>query len=197
MIDSDKCPRIGLLWGLKLTRNWFQDWPNPPGIATAGVLTQRCLSWSHRLALGGKDLFGPSCGRWTPDGRNFVFQTGWVGYSEIWAISERPGFLHRPNLFPTRLTNGALSCNMPTPSVDGTQVFARCDKLRGELVRYDRGLNQFIPFLGGISATDVTGASSGRASSSLRWPDRAARRSFWAESDRDIWLPRTLCDPQW
>src|SRR6202041_213326 len=90
----------------------------------------------RRLAFGGKDLYGPACGRWTPDGRNFVFQTGSVSNAGIWAISEQPGFLHRPNPAPTQLTNGPLSCNLPTPSLDGRQVFARCDKLRGELVRY-------------------------------------------------------------
>ena len=95
------------------------------------------------------------------DGRNFVFQTGIVGYSEIWAISEKLGFLHRPNPLPTRLTNGAISCNLPAPSVDGKQVFARCDKRRGELVRHDRKLNQFVPFLGGISATDVAFSRDG------------------------------------
>jgi serine/threonine protein kinase/Tol biopolymer transport system component len=125
----------------------------------------------RRLAFGSKDLSGPACGRWTPDGRNFVFQTGGVGYSEIWAISERPALLHRHNLFPTRLTNGALSCNLPAPSVDGKQIFARCDKLRGELVRYDRKMNQFIPFLGGISATDVVFSRDGAWIVYVSYPD--------------------------
>jgi DNA-binding winged helix-turn-helix (wHTH) protein/Tol biopolymer transport system component len=131
---------------------------------------------ARRLAFGGKDLYGPSCGRWTPDGRNFVFQTGIVGYSEIRAISEKPGFLHRPNSAPTQLTNGLLSCNLPTPSMDGKQVFARCDKLRGELVRYDRKLNQFIPFLGGISATDVQFSRDGAWVVYVSYPDQSLWR---------------------
>lgn len=131
---------------------------------------------AHRLAFGGKDLSGPSCGRWTPDGRNFVFQTGRVDDSEIWSISESPGFLPRRTTVPTQLTNGPLSCNLPNPSVDGKQVFARCDKLRGELVRYDRKLNQFIPFLGGISATDVAFSRDGAWVVYLSYPDQSLWR---------------------
>jgi DNA-binding winged helix-turn-helix (wHTH) protein/Tol biopolymer transport system component len=125
----------------------------------------------RRLAFESKDLSGPACGRWTPDGRNFVFQTGSVSDAGIWAISEKPGFLHRPNPAPTQLTNGLLSCNLPTPSVDGKQVFARCDKLRGELVRYDGKLNQFIPFLGGISTADVAFSRDGAWVVYVSYPD--------------------------
>jgi Tol biopolymer transport system component len=130
----------------------------------------------RKLAFESKDFSNTSCGRWTPDGRNFVFQTGNVGDSEIWAISEKPGFLHKPNPVPTLLTNGPISCNLPTPSVDGRQVFARCDKLRGELVRYDGKLNQFIPFLGGISATDVAFSNDGEWLVYVSYPDQSLWR---------------------
>jgi DNA-binding winged helix-turn-helix (wHTH) protein/Tol biopolymer transport system component len=130
----------------------------------------------RRLAFESKDFSGPACGRWTPDGRNFVFQTGSVSNAGIWAISEKPGFLHRANPVPTRLTNGPLSCNLPTPSVDGKQVFARCDKLRGELVRYDRKLSQFIPFLSGISAIDVAFSRDGAWVVYVSYPDQSLWR---------------------
>jgi serine/threonine protein kinase/Tol biopolymer transport system component len=133
-------------------------------------------SGMRRLTFEGKDLSGPACGRWSLDGRYFIFQTGVVGYSEIWAISERRGFLHKENRFPTRLTNGALSCNLPTPSVDGKQVFARCDKQRGELVRYDRKLNQFISFLGGISAIEVEFSRDGAWVVYVSYPDQSLWR---------------------
>jgi dipeptidyl aminopeptidase/acylaminoacyl peptidase len=55
--------------------------------------------------------------------------------------------------------------------VDGKQVFARCDKLRGELVRFDRELNQFIPYLGGISAIDVTFSRDGAWVVYVSYPD--------------------------
>jgi serine/threonine protein kinase/Tol biopolymer transport system component len=130
----------------------------------------------HRLATTGPDLTEAGYGRWTPDGRHFVFHASHEGRTDIWAISENPGFLHKSNLVPMQLTNGPLSCNLATPSRDGKQIFARCAKLRGELVRYDRKLNQFIPFLGGISATDVAFSRTGAWVAYLSYPDQSLWR---------------------
>jgi hypothetical protein len=60
--------------------------------------------------------------------------------------------------------------------VDGKQVFARCDKQRGELVRYDRKLNQFISFLGGISAIDVAFSRDGAWVVYVSYPDQSLWR---------------------
>jgi eukaryotic-like serine/threonine-protein kinase len=125
----------------------------------------------HRLPNLGDDF-----GRWTPDGRYFVFQSSREGRTDIWAVSEKPGFLRRSISVPTQLTNGPLSCSMPTPSRDGKQIFAMCAKLRGELVRYDRRFQQFVPFLGGISATDVMYSRDGAWVVYLSYPDRSLWR---------------------
>jgi hypothetical protein len=60
--------------------------------------------------------------------------------------------------------------------VDGKQVFARCEKQRGELVHYDRKLNQFVPFLGGISATDVAFSRDGVWIVYVSYPDQSLWR---------------------
>jgi len=123
-------------------------------------------------------------GRWTPDGRHFVFQSPRPEGTNIWAVSESPGFLRGSVSSPTQLTNGPLSCSQPTPSRDGKQIFARCAKLRGELVRYDRKSQEFIPFLGGISALDVTYSRDGEWVVYVSYPDRALWRMRANGSDR-------------
>jgi Tol biopolymer transport system component len=130
----------------------------------------------HRLTTVPKDLFDVAYGRWTPDGRYFLFANGHEGRTDIWAISEKSGFLSRAKPVAIQLTNGPLSCTLPTPSRDGNQIFARCAKLRGELVRYDQKLNQFMPFLGGISATDVDFSRDGAWVVYLSYPDQSLWR---------------------
>ena len=56
---------------------------------------------------------------------------------------------------PVQLTTGPLSFSNPVPSKDGNKLFVIGEKLRGELVRYDAGSRQFMPYLGGISASEV------------------------------------------
>jgi Tol biopolymer transport system component len=130
----------------------------------------------HRLPNLGADFSYVGYGRWTPDGRYFVFQRSGEGRTDVWAISEKLGYLSRSISIPTQLTNGPLSCSLPTPSRDGKQIFARCAKLRGELVRYDRKSEQFVPFLGGISATDVVYSRNGEWLVYLSYPDRSLWR---------------------
>jgi Tol biopolymer transport system component len=49
----------------------------------------------HRLTTVPKDLFDVAYGRWPPDGRYFLFANAHQGRTDIWAISEKPGFLSR------------------------------------------------------------------------------------------------------
>jgi hypothetical protein len=127
----------------------------------------------HRLTTVPKDLFDVAYGRWTPDGRYFLFANAHQGRTDIWAISEKAGFLGRAKPVSIQITNGPLSCTLPTPGRDGNQIFARCAKLRGELVRYDRKLNQFMPFLGGISAFDVAFSRDGAWVVYISYPDQS------------------------
>jgi serine/threonine protein kinase/Tol biopolymer transport system component len=130
----------------------------------------------HRLETVGNDFSDTAYGRWTPDGRYFVFQNSHEGRTDIWAIFENPRFLHKSRVAPIQITNGPLSCSLPTPSRDGKQIFARCAKLRGELVRYDRQSRQFVPSLGGLSATDVSYSRDGAWVVYLSYPDNSVWR---------------------
>ncbi len=116
--------------------------------------------------------------RWTADGKYLVYQSGTDQKSNIWLLPMKAGILRRPGN-PIRLTNGPMPYSNPFPSLDGRQIFVLGTKERGELLRYDMKSHVFMPFLSGISATDVTYSRDGK------W---VAYRSF---SDHTLWRSRS------
>jgi eukaryotic-like serine/threonine-protein kinase len=94
---------------------------------------------------------GECCGNWTPDGKYFLF-TAFRANSEIWALPDRVGLLHKMPLNPLPVTNGPLNYDSPVPSRDGRRLFVVGEQPRAELLRYDARSRQFTPFLSGISA---------------------------------------------
>jgi Tol biopolymer transport system component len=116
------------------------------------------------------------CGKWTPDGKYLVFENLSNGRSDLWTLPTQHRFLHR-SAVAIRLTNGPLSFTSPIPSRDGRQIFAIGSQRRGELVRYDAKSHQFVPYLSGISATDVTFSKDGQWVAYASYPDRTLWRS--------------------
>ncbi len=114
--------------------------------------------------------------RWTADGKYLVYQSGTGLQSDLWLLPIKTGrFRHVGE--PIRLTNGPLPYSFPCPGRDGKQIFALGTKQRGELVRYDMKSKQFVPFLGGISATDPTFSRDGRWVAYASYPDHTLWRS--------------------
>ena len=100
---------------------------------------------------------------WTPDGRYFLFASeGASGAHDIFALRESRGLFGEQLSEPIRLTFGPLRYSVPVPSTDGKRLFVTGSHLRGELVRWDFTSQQFIPFLGGISATNVSFSQDGK-----------------------------------
>ncbi|MGB8063813.1 MAG: protein kinase [Candidatus Sulfotelmatobacter sp.] len=131
---------------------------------TAGTVGQQ-LEWEvstsgnnlHRLFEGWHNPPNECCGRWTLDGKYFVFQSG----GQIWALAQKGSFL-RPNPKPVALTSSPLSLSSPVPSKDGRKLFVIGQTYRGELMRYDAKSAQLTPFLGGISAEFVDFSRDGQ-----------------------------------
>ncbi|MGC0777024.1 MAG: protein kinase, partial [Candidatus Acidiferrum sp.] len=92
------------------------------------------------------------CGKWTPDGRYFVFQAVRDGTANLWALSESSRLFRLAPRGPVQLTTGPMNVGNPVPSRDGKKIFAQGWQPRGELVRYDAKSGQFAPYLSGISA---------------------------------------------
>jgi Tol biopolymer transport system component/DNA-binding winged helix-turn-helix (wHTH) protein len=123
------------------------------------------------------------CGVWTPDGRYYLFVSGYPG-SDVWALRETTGLFRRRSSIPFQLTTGPLSFTSLTPSPDGTKVFAHGVQGRGELVRYDAKSHQFVPFLSGISAGELDFSRDGRWVTYVSYPDYTLWRSRTDGSER-------------
>jgi DNA-binding winged helix-turn-helix (wHTH) protein/WD40 repeat protein len=123
------------------------------------------------------------CCNWTPNGKFLVFSSADNGRSDLWALPKSGGAL-RGDRVPLRLTNGPISYTGPVVSRDGKQIFAVGSTLRGELVRYDEKSREYVPFLGGISATDPTFSRDGKWVAYRSFPDMSLWRSRIDGSDR-------------
>ena len=117
------------------------------------------------------------CGKWTHDGRFYVFLSGSHGSSNIWALPDVHSRFSSASATPTQLTYGPLSYYVPLPSADNRTIFAIGAKQKGELSRYDSSRKEFVPFLGGISATDAMPSADGHWVVFLSYPDSLVWRS--------------------
>ena len=87
------------------------------------------------------------CGRWTTDGKYFVFQSG----GQIWSLAKANRWsLNKPQ--PVQLTSSPMQLQSPLPSRDGKKLFVVGMTFRGEMNSFDPKTGQPSLFLGGISA---------------------------------------------
>ncbi|HZC35716.1 MAG TPA: winged helix-turn-helix domain-containing protein, partial [Chthoniobacterales bacterium] len=115
------------------------------------------------------------CGNWTPDGKYYVFQSLRNGKTNLWLLPDQTGSF-RPHAKPLQLTNGPLDFTFPVVSKDGKKIFADGTQARGELVRYN-GHSDFVPYLGGISATDLSFSPDGKSVAYVSVPEEVLWRS--------------------
>ena len=126
------------------------------------------------------------CGRWSPDGRRYVF-SAWPAANrwssslapagrDLWVLSEGGGWRSAASREPVRLTQGPLSYDVPAWSRDGKRIFTEGSKQSGELVRCKLGSGECAAYLGGI---DAEGVSFTRDGQWLAWvaPDGGLWRS--------------------
>ncbi len=134
----------------------------------------------HPLLPGWRPSSSQCCGRWTPDGKFFVFLSRGAFYnsygpavpaSQLWVLDERRGLFRRAPTEPVQLTSGPIRWNTPIPSKDGTKIFAHGVILRGELVRYDAHSSRLQPWLGGISAEFVIFSPDGQFVAYVTFPE--------------------------
>jgi serine/threonine protein kinase/Tol biopolymer transport system component len=127
------------------------------------------------------------CGKWTSDGQYFVFQGSQQNlfsiqslspsFSSIWMRPERSDHFSRVSHEPVQLTNGPLSFSAPVPSQDGRKLFVIGKQTRGELVRYDASSRHFVPYLAGISASEVDISRDGQWVTYVTFPENILWRS--------------------
>jgi serine/threonine protein kinase/Tol biopolymer transport system component len=125
-------------------------------------------------------------GKWTPDGRYFIFES----QGKIWGLPEKAGFFRRSIGTPVQLTDSPLKLGWPLPSKDGRKLFVVGQRSRGELVRYDAKSGEFPPFLSGISAEGITFSKDGQWVAYVTYPEGVLWRSKVDGSNR-----QRLSDP--
>ncbi len=132
----------------------------------------------HPLLPGWNSSPNECCGRWTPDGKYFVFQAVRDGTANVWAMREHAGLFRSGRQEPVQLTTGLMNVGDPVPSRDGKKLFVQGWKPRGELVRFDAHSGRFEPYLSGISALGLDFSRDGQwvayndASDGTMWRSR-------------------------
>ena len=135
------------------------------------------------------------CGKWTPDGKYFVFQS----QGQIWALSEKQTFFHRSTGKPIQLTSSPLGLFTPLPSKDGKRLFVVGRTYRGELEHGESKSGLFTPFLSGISAEDVAFSNDRQWVAYVSYPESILWRSKPDGSNR-VQLsspPLLAASPRW
>ncbi len=143
---------------------------------TVGLQIEREVSVDgsgmHALLPGWHNPPDECCGKWTADGKYFLFQS----QGQIWALP-KSGALFRPAPEPIQMTSSPMTMSSPLPSRDGKRLFVIGRTFRGELVRYDAKKSQFVPFLGGISAEYLDFSRDGQWVTYSSYPEGAIWRS--------------------
>ncbi len=119
------------------------------------------------------------CGRWTADGKLFLFLE-WdhpihayplIPPYQIWALDERGKPLRPGGAEPFPLTSGITRWGRPVPDRSRARIFARGVNLDGRLERVDARSHQVQPYLGGISAEGVSFSTDGKFVAYVTYPD--------------------------
>jgi Tol biopolymer transport system component len=133
----------------------------------------------HPLFPGWQDSISECCGNWTRDGRYYVFTAELRdGAVDVFAVRESANLFRKTALEPIRLTFGPIRFIYPVVSPDEKKIFTMGLQQRGELVRYDSISKQFVPLLGGISASDVSFSHDGKWATYVTIPDGHLWRSL-------------------
>jgi len=153
----------------------------------------------HQLFMGWHQPPEECCGSWSQDGRYYFFQYGTGQDSNIFAVAESSGVFPKRSHDPVQLTSGPILYSTVLPDIAGRRLFVQGTQPRTELVRYDSRSQQYLPFLGGISATDVTFSRDGQWVAYVSVPDFTLWRSRVDGSDRLqlTYPPMVVALPKW
>ena len=131
------------------------------------------------LITNWKNTRNECCGRWTEDGKFFVFQS----QGQIWALPRAGRMFHRTPE-PIQLTSSPMQLQSPLPSKDGKKLFVVGMTFRGELTEFNVKTGKPSPFLGGISADWVETSRDGKQVAYVSYPQGDLWRSSIDGTDR-------------
>jgi Tol biopolymer transport system component/predicted Ser/Thr protein kinase len=134
----------------------------------------------HPLLPGWHRPSSDADGKWTPDGKYFIFEA----QGQIWALPDRAGLFGRTDGKPIQLTTSPLTLASPLPSKYGEQLFVVGRTKHGILSRYERSIGQFVPFFSGLSVEMTNFSKDGQWIAYVSYPDGALWRSRLDGSER-------------
>lgn len=117
------------------------------------------------------------CGSWTHDGKYYIFQSTRERTSNVWIVRDNPQWWQRGFPDPIQLTTGPLQFEHPVLSREGKELLVTGLQQRAELVRYDSHSGEFIPYLGGMSASDPDFSRDDQWITYVKFPDATLWRS--------------------
>jgi Tol biopolymer transport system component len=124
-----------------------------------------------QLLAGWNKPANECCGKWTPDGKYYVFQSIRKGIASLWAMRETNDLWRKASREPVQLTQGLVSAESPLPSKDGKRVFFIEGSQRAELVRYEEKTRTFTPYLEGLSAEGLSFSRDGKRVAYVSFPE--------------------------
>jgi eukaryotic-like serine/threonine-protein kinase len=116
---------------------------------------------AHRLPLEWPTDSDQGSGRWTPDGRHFIFQSDASGVTNIYELIE-PGWLFWKKPIAAKLTSGDIEIVDATSSRDSRQLFVMGRLSQGAMQVFDPQQKRFVPFLGGLAASEFVISPDGQ-----------------------------------
>ena len=143
--------------------------------------------------------YEPEAGVWTPAGNYFVFTAGPAGTRDLWAVRQARRLFKAITPAPMRLTPGPMKAYLPQSNPNGHRLFFLGQLSTAELVRYDRNLNRWTPYLGGLAAMQVDYSRDGKWIIFARSPDHSIWRSAADGGEqRQLSEPPLICmNPRW
>jgi Tol biopolymer transport system component/DNA-binding winged helix-turn-helix (wHTH) protein len=138
-------------------------------------------------------------GRWSRDGRYFLFTGFQGGRKNIWAISDKRDFFRRGGAQPVQLTDGPLDFYLPTLSNDGKKIYAVGTQSHGQLMQLNGSSHQFEPYLDSLSADHVAFSPDGKWMAYIAYPECTLVRSRLDGSERLqlTFAPMRAYRPRW
>jgi hypothetical protein len=175
---------------------WVRSEPhgNILRFSAAGPPGHEGEDWIWETSAGGatpRPLYPGRRGNWTPDGRHFAIERPSESARRLDAmvVRETSWPPWTPSQ-PVQLTSGPVSFIQFGPRPDGKGWFAFGADKRAELLRFDRRLGRFEPFLGGPSIGYVDPSPDGQWLAWVSFPDEV----LW-QGRRDGSAPLQLTTP--
>ena len=153
----------------------------------------------HPMRGVGGDGVITANGRWTPDGKYFVFDSNRGGPLGLWAMRVKGRLFSRLPHEPVELTPGPMDAESPLPSKDGRRVFFMGVQTSTELSRYDSRTGAWLPYLSGFPAEHLDFSKDGQWITYVSLPEANLFRSK-ADGSQRLQLtspPLRIANPRW